>query len=364
MKIVIRADASIKMGSGHVMRCLALAESLREKVASIIFISRKHEGNLNQLIIEKGLEVIELKQPKTDNNYSNKNEDIYKDWLGVNVEEDAEDTIKAIGDVKPDWLIIDHYSLGEKWEKELRPYVNNIFVIDDLANRKHDCNILVDQNWFENMNTRYDELVPIDCTKLLGPKFALLRPEFAEARKSLTPRNETIKRVFVFFGGSDPKNLTAMTLRALSTPKLAHLQVDVVIGANNPHQEEISKMAKAIENVNLHIQVNNMATIMAKADLAIGGGGVNTWERLCLNIFSLVITIANNQINVIKDLNNYKYLIFLGNYKKINQINLGAQIGNYIYNVDKNNKNTMLVDGLGASRIENILSRWENNLGE
>ena len=168
MKIVFRTDSSVIMGSGHVMRCLTLAESLREKGASVIFISRNHDGNLNQIIAEKGFQVIELKQPNTDINNSHKNKDIYKDWLGVSVEEDAEDTINTIGNKKPDWLIIDHYSLGIKWEKELRPYVNNIFVIDDLANREHDCDMLLDQNWFENMDSRYNNLLPINCTKFLG----------------------------------------------------------------------------------------------------------------------------------------------------------------------------------------------------
>ena len=174
MNIVIRTDASIKMGSGHVMRCLTLAESLREQGASVMFVSRKHDGNLNQIISEKGFQVKVLNQPLPSKKRTAEGKDIYMDWLGVSEKQDAEDTISVIGNNKPNWLIIDHYSLGEKWEKELRPIVENIFVIDDIANRQHDCDILLDQNWFENMDNRYDGLVAAKCTKLLGPKYALL----------------------------------------------------------------------------------------------------------------------------------------------------------------------------------------------
>jgi len=359
MKIVFRTDSSVIMGSGHVMRCLTLAESLREKGASVIFISRNHDGNLNQIIAEKGFQVIELKQPNTDINNSHKNKDIYKDWLGVSVEEDAEDTINTIGNKKPDWLIIDHYSLGIKWEKELRPYVNNIFVIDDLANREHDCDMLLDQNWFENMDSRYNNLLPINCTKFLGPEFALLRPEFAEARNSLKPRNEIIKRVFVFFGGSDPKNLTAMTLRAFSTPKLAHLKVDVVIGANNPHKDEIFKLAEPRDNINIHIQVNNMATIMAKADLAIGAGGVNTWERMCLGIPSIVISLADNQKVQLSDLSSKKMIHLIGDINKteknIIKENIIKLINNPSIIMNQTNRIKNTVKGAGRNIVKNFL---------
>jgi UDP-2,4-diacetamido-2,4,6-trideoxy-beta-L-altropyranose hydrolase len=309
MNIFIRADASLKIGSGHVMRGLTLAESLREKGASITFVSRKHKGNVNHLISKKGFNVIELDQPELN---KKRNEDIYSDWLGVSEIQDAADTIDAIGNLNPDWLIVDHYSLGEKWEKELRPVVKSLFVIDDIANRQHDCDMLLDQNWFENMDTRYDELTSPGCVKLLGPKFALLRPEFAEARQTLKPRDGTIKRVFVFFGGSDPQNLTSMTLRALLEPELSHLKADVVIGSNNPHKDEILKLTKACDNINLHIQVNNMASIMAKADLAIGAGGVNTWERMCLGIPSIVIGFADNHEILLKDLIKNSYVNYLG----------------------------------------------------
>ena len=201
MRVVFRVDASTKMGSGHVMRCLTLAEELEKNGSDVSFISRAHEGNLNYLIFKREFQVHELQNSIfSESSIKSIKADNYYVWLGVTEDKDAQETIKAIGIDKPDWLIVDHYALSEKWEKTVRPYVKNIMVIDDLANRSHDCDLLLDQNWFENMGNRYEGLVPAGCTKLLGPEYALLRPEFSEARKSLKQRNGKVDKIFVFFG--------------------------------------------------------------------------------------------------------------------------------------------------------------------
>ncbi|MBN4080856.1 UDP-2,4-diacetamido-2,4,6-trideoxy-beta-L-altropyranose hydrolase [Caldithrix abyssi] len=354
MKVAIRADASIKMGNGHVMRCLTLAEALKGNGASVMFISRKHSGNLNNLISRKDFRVIELPQPKSAKNNKSENHqngDDYQAWLGVSEKHDAEETIGAIGCDKPDWLVVDHYSLGNNWEKKLRPHVKNIMVIDDLANRRHDCDLLLDQNWFENMETRYDGLVSAGCTKLLGPEYALLRPEFAEVRKKIKPRYGSVKRVFVFFGGSDPHNLTGMTLRVLSEPELAQLAVDAVIGENNPHRDEIHELVEARDNIHLHIQVDDMATIMAKADLAIGSGGVNTWERMCLGLPALSISFADNHTILLKDLVKNNYVTYLGRAAEVDETLIKKELMSKIIEqhslAEESKSVTQLVKGKG-----------------
>jgi len=297
------------------MRCLTLAEAFKKNGASVLFIFRYYPGNLNHLIINKDFQVIGLPQPDFSGSRVNKeasNGDDYRAWLGFSEKQDANDTIRAIGDDKPDWLILDHYAIGEQWEKMLRPHVKNIMVIDDLANRRHDCDLLLDQNWFENRETRYDDLVSAGCTKLLGPEYALLRSEFADARKKVKLRTGEVQRIFVFFGSVDSKNMTAKTLRALSGPELTHLAVDVVIGENNPNRNEIHELAVTRDNFYLHIQVDDIAGIMAKADLAIGSGGVNTWERMCLGLPSLTISIADNHHLLLKDLAKNGYVTHLG----------------------------------------------------
>ena len=344
------------------MRCLTLAEALREKVASVKFVSRNHAGNLNLLISQRRFSVSELARSCHEKALSERDDNVkdnYRAWLGVSENQDALDTIKAIGPQKTDLLIVDHYALGEKWERRLRPYVNCIMVIDDLANRCHDCDMLLDQNWFENMDTRYDGLVPANCTQLLGPGYALLRPEFAKARKKLKPRNGVVKRIFVFFGGSDSHNLTSMTLRALSEPELSHLEVDVVIGKNNTHRGEIQKTVESRELTHLHVQVDFMATIMAKADLAVGSGGVNTWERMCMGLPALVISFAENHKVLLNDLVKNCYTNFLGNITNVDEFIIKKGVLDIISDrsllKDQSIKTYKMVDGYGSQTVADWL---------
>lgn len=308
------------IGSGHVMRCLSLAEELRDAGSMVSFVSRAHPGNLNELIREKGFRCHELpKAPviETTEQRVQVSRSEYASWLGVSQERDAMETIEAIGEERLGWLIVDHYGLDDEWETLLRPHAAKIMVIDDLADRRHDCDLLLDQNLFINGEKRYDDLVPPSCTKLLGPKYALLRREFREARKNLRERTGEVKRVLVFFGGSDPDNITGLAIEALSAPELHHLHVDVVMGAQNPNREAVEKLVQDRPRTTLHVQTSNMAELMCEADLSIGAGGSATWERLYLGLPSIVIPIAKNQIPSTKDLWDLGVIMSLGEDSKI-----------------------------------------------
>jgi UDP-2,4-diacetamido-2,4,6-trideoxy-beta-L-altropyranose hydrolase len=297
------------------MRCLTLAEELWDAGVEVIFISRAHQGNLNELIRGKGFYCHALPEAspiQSNEQYVQDARSEYASWLGVSQQQDARETIEAIGATRAAWLIVDHYGLGEEWERLLRPHVAKIMVIDDLADRRHDCDLLLDQNFFIEGEKPYDELVPPACTKLLGPKYALLRKEFREARTNLRERTGEVKRVLVFLGGADPGNVTGLAIEALSDSELLHLQVDVVIGVQNPHRENIEKLVYSRPQTTLHIQAANMAELMCEADLAIGAGGSTTWERLYLGLPSIVIPIANNQIIPTKDLYDFGIIMSLG----------------------------------------------------
>ena len=322
MKILFRTDASLKIGTGHVMRCLTLAESLREEGAEVTFVCRAHPGNLIGMLRERALSVQELTRDKTCfQNQSPKKSRLlvqdYQDWLGCTQEEDAQATLKVVGKEHFDWLIVDHYALDEHWERRLRPVTQKLMVIDDLANRRHDCDLLLDQNYFDDTASRYDRLIPSSSLRFLGPEYALLRPEFSAARKKLQPRKGEVKRVFVFFGGTDPDNITGRALEALSDPALQHLEVDVVLGSTNPHRERVSNQVARRPNTQLHVQVANIAELMAKADLALGAGGTTTWERLSLELPSLVVTIAENQSAFTEALNERGSVVYLGEQSKV-----------------------------------------------
>ncbi|MEK5040756.1 UDP-2,4-diacetamido-2,4,6-trideoxy-beta-L-altropyranose hydrolase [Sporosarcina sp. FSL K6-3457] len=258
MKVIIRTDASIEIGSGHVMRCLTIAGALRERGCHVLFMMNELPGNLIGLVQSKGFEVVHDFQPA-------------------------------------DLCIIDHYGIDERWEQSIRPFVNKIAVIDDLADRQHDCNLLLDQNTVPDFEARYDILVPSHCMKLLGPRYLIMRDEFVRERQQMRERDGTVGRLLIFMGGTDPTNETLKVLRALQKTNVTFPHIDVVVGAGNPSRIEIEKICLH-EGFHFHCQIDYMASLMAQADFAIGAGGSATWERCYVGLPSLSTIVAENQI--------------------------------------------------------------------
>lgn len=286
--ILFRVDASEQIGSGHVMRCLTLAEELRGSCNEIIFICRELPGNLIKYIETRGFGVQRLPLGlETDN------------WQA-----DAEQTraILLHNKLKPDWLIVDNYSLDKQWESALRLLVGRIMVIDDRANREHDCDLLLDQNYYHDLCSRYQGLVPEGTRRLLGPKYALLRREFRIARQQLSHRDGSIRRILVFYGGSDPTNETAKALKAIKLLNHHQIAADVVVGAANPNREAIKTICSGMVNTNFYCQVDNMAELMNRSDLALGAGGTSNWERCYLGLPAVVTIVAENQRETVEAL--------------------------------------------------------------
>jgi UDP-2,4-diacetamido-2,4,6-trideoxy-beta-L-altropyranose hydrolase len=363
--IVIRTDASIRIGTGHVMRCLALAEQLRADGADVAFLCRLLPGNLVEFICRKGFSVLVLPEPANSSLPDNSSEPVsrraYEEWLGVPYDIDASETIAALSGDRPEWLIVDHYAIDKAWESLLRPHVQNLMVIDDLADRQHDGDILLDQNFTLDGGSRYHGLVSPACTRLIGPSFALLRSEFSEFRKNMRQRDGEVHRILVFFGGSDPDNLTSMALDALQDTRLNHFVIDVVAGAGNPHLADVRRRVEAMPNAQLHIQVDNMAELMSRSDLAIGAGGTATWERLCLGLPSIVVTIAENQIRFIRDLHAMGLLAWLGRHVSVSVDDMKSAFLKAAEHPDSNRQMSkqgmQLLDGRGAGRVSRILMK-------
>lgn len=293
MKIVIKTDASHMIGSGHVMRCITLANQLKNVGFTIIFICRKFPGNSISHIRNQGFLVEELHDYGAPDHWS---------WIKENWELDAEETRNAIlrFNSPVNMIIIDHYSIDSKWENRIRQHVKKIMVVDDLADRPHDCDLLLDQNYYINMQDRYETLLPEACTKLLGPNYVLLREEFLSSNIKEVKRNGHIERILIFFGGSDPTGETLKTLKSLSNLNMPEVYLDVVVGESNPQKRKIQDYCRKSPTITFHVQVNNMAELMMQADLAIGAGGSTMWERCILALPSLSIIVANNQKELVE----------------------------------------------------------------
>ena len=355
MNIFIRTDASIAIGTGHVMRCLTLAEALHNKGAKVSFICRDLRGNLNDFVERKGFTLHRLLNSAKQFCHDEQNI-THAQRLGVDWQTDAEQTKSILAENGyVDWLIIDNYSLGKNWETRMRPYVKGLMVIDDLADRFHDCDLLLDQNFYENFETRYDELVPYNCRKLLGPKYALLRPEFAETRKNLKQRNCKVNRILVSFGGNDPTDETTKSLKAIMSLNRPDIAVDVVVGSSNPHKEKIERICSAMTNASFYCQINNMAQLMADADLSIGAGGATTWERCCLGLPSIVMTLAENQRELANHLGKKRIVMHLGWHEDVTEMDIRDAVENLLTDSGKRKriglKGKEIADGIGANRV-------------
>ncbi|MCG3110387.1 MAG: UDP-2,4-diacetamido-2,4,6-trideoxy-beta-L-altropyranose hydrolase [Candidatus Manganitrophus sp. SB1] len=357
MKVVFRVDASIRMGTGHFMRCLTLAEAFRERGVQTQFICREHTGHLLPMLQQKAIPVTVLPAPATGDTPPGED---YSAWLGVTQAEDAGQTIKVLNGERPDWLVVDHYSLDREWEQRLQPHINKLMVIDDLANRPHECDLLLDQNYSAEGEQRYAGLVPGHCKRLVGPRYALMKPEYVAHREFLLPYARKARRVLVFFGGTDPDNITGLALTALSIPELRHLMVDIVVGANNSHVEALQRQAAKRTDTTIHRSRPSLADLMAQADLAIGAGGVTTWERMCLGLPTLMVTIADNQCPAAEALAAAQLICYVGHSSEISSERISEAIIELVSNpghlTEMSLQNQLLVDGLGTLRIREVMS--------
>ncbi|HEY9688087.1 MAG TPA: UDP-2,4-diacetamido-2,4,6-trideoxy-beta-L-altropyranose hydrolase [Coleofasciculaceae cyanobacterium] len=326
MKIVFRADASRTIGTGHVMRCLALAKTLQSQGADIQFLCRRLEEDLI-------------------------------DWIREEHGFAVETCSATESETLPhpvDWLIVDHYGLDARWELRMRPQAKKIAVIDDLANRPHDCDLLIDQNYHPDSH-RYDPLTPPECQRFLGPAYALLREEFKQARQTAHPRTGQIRRILISFGGSDPTHETEKVLNALQA--VSHpLEVTVILGILHPRADSLPSEFPQFEFLR---GVSNMAELLCRADLVIGAGGTSSWERCCVGAPTVVINVADNQVDLSHQLEKIGVIRNLGLSQHVQMGDIARVIDELIRNPEivcaLSEKARRLVDGQGTERVADAL---------
>lgn len=300
--IVFRADASIDIGTGHVMRCLTLADALSLQGAECRFVCRQLPGNLNELIERRGHAVTALPpsgQAMDEREITGDEQGPpHAAWLGVDWRVDAEQTRAVFADGVSEWLVVDHYALDRRWESYLRDCCHRLMVIDDLADRAHVSDLLLDQN-LGRKAADYAGLTPTECVTLVGPQFALLRPEFASLRDySLARRGlAEVGSLLVTLGGVDKGNMTSLVLDALlECPLPERCRIVVVMGPSAPWLETVRGRAGAMPwATEVRVNVSDMATLMADSDIAIGAAGTTAWERACLALPTLAVVAADNQ---------------------------------------------------------------------
>lgn len=362
MDVIFRADASLDIGTGHVMRCLTLADELRNRGANCRFVCREHIGNLIALIQQRGYETHSLPSTMDRGAIDDEQDErlpAHASWLGVDWLTDAQQTQAVLGVTPVDWIIVDHYALDTKWEHELRPACHHLMVIDDLADRPHDCNLLLDQN-LGRTAADYDDLVPTDCSILLGPLYALLRSEFAVLRSySLARRvSPKLKNMLISMGGVDKDNATVQVLDALqgcSLPNDCH--ITVVMGPHAPWLAQVREQARQLPwDTDVQVDVQNMAKLMADSDIAIGAAGSTSWERCTLGLPTLMLVLAENQREAALALAGRGAVV------KLTLAMIASELTPFLKQLSDSNALTNLsdrsagiCDGLGAPRVAEVI---------
>lgn len=324
MKIIIRADASVKIGSGHIMRCLTIAHNFQKRGHEVLFFMSPLEGNLISYVTAQGFQTI-------------------TSWQSADI------------------ILIDHYQIDFQLERSLRKYANKIVVIDDLANRKHVCDVLLDQNIVENYQYRYDDLVPKTCKKLLGPQYLIMRDEFIQARQAMPKRTGKVEHLLVFMGGTDPTHETLKILEALKTAPAHFQKVHIVCGNGNVQKEEIQAICHK-RGYPYHQQIDYMARLMNEVDFSIGAGGLTTWERCYVGLPSSSTIVADNQYETTKMTEKLGAVINVGWHEKVT-VGTYQQLFDYIVSHPEHLK-SLSKKGLALTESQGRPNPWIDEILE
>jgi UDP-2,4-diacetamido-2,4,6-trideoxy-beta-L-altropyranose hydrolase len=305
VKVVLRTDASVQIGTGHFTRCLTLANALRARGAETTFVARHLTAGSGDRLEAEGhrLQLIEGGGHPDELAHSN--------WLGGGQTFDADQTLQLLTGTVVDWVIVDHYALDARWERLVRSKASRILAIDDLADRAHDVDLLLDQNFYSDSAERYAAHLSARCRPLLGPQFALLRPEFLQARALTKVRSNGVRKILVFFGGVDFTDATGRVIDGLDRAFDKAFALAVVIGAAHPKREEIAR--KCVERGHeCHVQTDRIAGLMVEADLAIGAPGSATWERCAVGLPAIILSLAKNQRAIAEGVVEHGAALYVG----------------------------------------------------
>jgi UDP-2,4-diacetamido-2,4,6-trideoxy-beta-L-altropyranose hydrolase len=351
--VLVRTDVSETRGTGHLSRCLNLAGALRAGGAAVTFVCAAPSAAAKSMVCDRGFRLATLDVPSPVGNDATQRAD-------------ADRTIAALAGGAFDWAVVDHYGLGAEWEQRVRRNCRWVAAIDDLADRTHDCDLLLDQNLRSDDGAAYDELLPAGCERLLGPRFALLDASFRVARNDL--RDAGRDGILISFGGSDPLAMTAPVLRALLDASKGIHRIDVAVGAFHRGLVEIEAVAANAAAVRIHRATQDMAGLMARARVYVGAGGTTSWERCCLALPGVVVSTASNQEAACRALDDAGSHVYLGDAKSVAPETVAtaamALLASPVWRSRLAERSSELVDGLGAARVAARLAIGEIRLRE
>jgi len=355
--IAIRVDASHEIGTGHVKRCLALAQALAEVGADVIIVSRKLDDTAPRLLASAVFPVRWLAVPEGRAGTEESQLPVHAAWARVNWADDAAETAACLSADAPDWVVIDHYAFDARWHRFIRNALNcRIAAVDDLADRPLDCDLLIDQNWHQDHDEKYRDCFESGVQILGGPRYALLGAAYRRAPKY--QYSDVVRSIGIFMGGTDAANRGETMLEACVDAAGFAGPVAVVSTSSNPNLERIKTAIERRRGVRLRLDLPDLSDFYAQHDLQLGAGGSSTWERCCIGVPSLVLAVALNQRHVIDPLEHLGVLRLVKNAGR-DTAGLGKEIRALIDDTHARSRMARLartlVDGEGAHRVASLL---------
>jgi UDP-2,4-diacetamido-2,4,6-trideoxy-beta-L-altropyranose hydrolase len=361
--IAFRVDSATEIGAGHVIRCITLADILRKRGYRVFFVCRAHKGNLIPYIIEEGYDVFILPVGQQSNSMENVNQD-YQSWLGAEQSEDALQTISLLKlNLKSvDWLVVDHYAIDHRWHQKLGQLARNILVIDDLANRKYYCDILLDPTYGIDKKS-YLKKVNNNTKLLLGPEYALLRSGFQSVRKQVIELRKDIKapkNILLCFGGGDSHGYI-LELANILHSQTRDFRVNIIITNSDKSLEKLRNLSNKDERFTINTMPVDMVNTMSKADFSIGAAGGMCWERACLGLPTILFSIADNQKTIAHHLIKNNIAVSSGSIDPVNKERFIQLVNRMMDDINFYshlvNANINITDGKGAERVVNEMEK-------
>ncbi len=356
MRVAIRADASLPMGTGHLRRCIELAREVAGRGADIVFVVRDLDGFGGTIAADAGFRVAVL--PAPDAAFTpDTDAPPHADWAGVPWSTDAAQTLAALGEWRPDVVVVDHYAFDRHWHARVRDATDaRLVAIDDLGDRPLDVAVILDQNYAPDHAAKHHLSAPFAPHILGGPSFALLAPDY-RGRPAFAVL-ETVGSVGIFMGGTDLVNATAHAWAAVRQALGDRVGVELVATSVNPHRAELQRIAAADPHCTLTIDLPNLSRFFAAHDLQIGAGGGATWERCAVGVPTIAIAFADNHRALLEPLDTTGVLAFSaegGASRDALAADIAGLAGDPIRRAAMARTAQAFVDGEGAARVAVVL---------
>ncbi|MDZ8085258.1 MAG: UDP-2,4-diacetamido-2,4,6-trideoxy-beta-L-altropyranose hydrolase [Nostoc sp. DedQUE12b] len=336
MNLVFCVDACTQIGTGHLMRCLALAQAWQNTEKQAIFLMSNSVPALEQRLLSEGIKVVHLSVS----------------WGSI---EDARETASFARQLDANWLVADGYHFGAEYQRVIKDAGLSLLFIDDYAHADHYyADVVLNQNIYahEGLYTSREPYTQL----LLGVKYALLRREFWQWRGWKRETPTIARKILVTLGGSDPNNVTLKVIKALQLVELDALETVVVVGGSNPHDEQLQS-ASLDSRFPIHLKrnVTNMPELMAWADVAIAAGGSTSWELAFMGLPSIVLVLADNQRAIAQKLNEMGVSVHLGWHEDVSAAEIASAVAHLLRaahtRVEMTRCGQELVDGEGSKRV-------------